>query len=267
MPKRPTFSIETITPELAAEYLQANRKNRPLSTRVAREYAAAIRRGEWMMNAEAIKFDTDGNLQDGQHRLQGVIFAEQAIETLVARGLDPEAFKTIDTGKLRNPGDILALRGIRHPMAIATAYRNLFRYLKGGKHKGRISNTQLLALVDRHPKLVSRGYECFLKPLDAKLIAGSSRVFFYYLASSIDATKARDFLAGVARPNVKQPNAKKLHDRLVQTMAEVIPPSAGVKWFWLIECWNAELAGRLVKKLSRLPDRRAEWKPRPKLTL
>jgi hypothetical protein len=64
-----TVKLETITPEQAAIWLTRNRRNRPIRrTRVAR-YADAMRRGHWRVNGEAVIFDSEGNLLNGQHRL------------------------------------------------------------------------------------------------------------------------------------------------------------------------------------------------------
>src|SRR2546421_1950135 len=46
--------VVTITPKKAAEYLERNTANRPLSTRTVREFAAAMRRGEWRGTPQGI---------------------------------------------------------------------------------------------------------------------------------------------------------------------------------------------------------------------
>ena len=42
--------VQTITPARAAELLEANTTNRPLSRPVVRSFAEAMRRGEWLLS-------------------------------------------------------------------------------------------------------------------------------------------------------------------------------------------------------------------------
>lgn len=265
--KAPTFKVETVTPAIAEKWLALNRKNRPLSKSTAKTYAAEIKRGEWMMNAEAIKFDWNGKLVDGQHRLSAVVLAGRSIDVLVARNLDPEAFKTIDTGRARGGADILALRGVRYQFAIGAAYRQLHRYLLA-RHRAkiRISNTQLLELVDAHPKLIERAYECMQKPLHTTLITASTRIFWYYLACSVDARAATAYMSGVAGHDLKATTvASRLRKRLMDTDREVIKPSVGVKYAWLVDGWNHHLAGTTPVRFPRFYDEPPEFNPRPSL--
>jgi hypothetical protein len=68
--------VQTVTPKKAAEYLARNTANRPLAKRTVREFAQAMRRGEWLVTHQGIAFDTTGALVDGQHRLAAIIEAD-----------------------------------------------------------------------------------------------------------------------------------------------------------------------------------------------
>ncbi len=64
--------VQTITPNKAAEYLERNTANRPLSARTVREFAAAMRRGEWRVTHQGIAFDTTGDsVGHSRFRLRG----------------------------------------------------------------------------------------------------------------------------------------------------------------------------------------------------
>jgi hypothetical protein len=52
--------VQTITPARAAELLEANTTNRPLSRAVVRSFAEAMRRGEWLVTHQGIAFDVNG---------------------------------------------------------------------------------------------------------------------------------------------------------------------------------------------------------------
>ncbi|HEY5050458.1 MAG TPA: hypothetical protein VII50_06125, partial [Acidothermaceae bacterium] len=67
--------VQTITPAKAAEWLEANTTNRPVSRTVVRSFAEAMKRGEWIVTHQGIAFDVSGVLIDGQHRLAAVVEA------------------------------------------------------------------------------------------------------------------------------------------------------------------------------------------------
>lgn len=87
-----TSKIETITPEIAREYLSKNSRNprKTMNPAVIRKYADDIKAGLWQLNGEAIIFDEDGFLKNGQHRLCAVIQANKPMSTLVVRGVARE---------------------------------------------------------------------------------------------------------------------------------------------------------------------------------
>lgn len=262
----PTFAIERVSPKMAAEWLKHNVSNRPLSPSTVNTYAAEMKRGEWLMNAETVKFDWNGKLLDAQHRLSAVIRAGIPVDFLVARNLDPAVFVTIDTGRVRTPADVLAMRGIKYQYAIAAAYRMLHRHLNRASSKRRVSNTQILAMLDhrRHKQLVERAYEAMKTPLFNRLITPSHLVYFYYMAAGVDATRACRFLETVASDQNTIPAAAKLRDRLIATTAEVITPGQKIRLAWMVESWNHYLKGSTPKKLSRVLDEVPEFSPAPR---
>jgi len=131
--------VEKITPSTAAELLKRNSKNRPLRSATIKLYANEMRKGNWVVNGEAIKISAEGVLLDGQHRLNAVITSGVAIDSLVIRGLADSVFDTLDTGAKRTPGDVLSLSGIKNSKLVATAARLLLIYKKSGEL--RISTT------------------------------------------------------------------------------------------------------------------------------
>ena len=114
-----TSKIEKITPEIAAKMLLKNINNRPITQSRVMEYAREMRIKNFHFTGEAIKFDGDGNLLDGQHRLLAVEESKETVEMLVIRGLDKEAFKYMDTGRTRQAQDVLAIEGIKNAPKIA----------------------------------------------------------------------------------------------------------------------------------------------------
>lgn len=102
---------ETITPKLAAEYLALSVGNRTIRPDVVAILATAMAHGQFLYNADPIRFDTEGHLIDGHHRLTACVLANVPFTTAVARGLDPEVRTTIDIGLKRTLADHLKMRG------------------------------------------------------------------------------------------------------------------------------------------------------------
>ena len=119
-------------------------------------FTGAIQRGEWTLNGESIKFDTDGHLIDGQHRLRAVLAAGQPITTIVVRGLPSDARETVDIGHSRNLADLIAMRGERWNTVLAAALYQLSGYRRNGTFGlgGQISTPQqMLHLLEAEPSL------------------------------------------------------------------------------------------------------------------
>lgn len=119
------YSTEFITPQAAQEMLAHNTMNRPANKTQVEFYADTMKRGEWELNGETIKFAKDGTLLDGQHRLMAVVKANIPAPFVVVRGLDKEVFKTMDVGKKRTDGDILNVAGVRNGNLVAAIIRRV----------------------------------------------------------------------------------------------------------------------------------------------
>lgn len=106
-------SIETITPERAAEMLARNyASNRTISKAHVHELADSMRAGSFdSMNGQTIVVGTDGTLYDGQHRLSAIVETGIGFEFIVFEADDAEeAYKTIDMGKKRKASDYITLK-------------------------------------------------------------------------------------------------------------------------------------------------------------
>lgn len=126
-------AIEEVTPMQAALWLEVNTHNRPMQFARAQALAGAITRGEWAVNGDAIRFATNGQLIDGQHRLQAIVIANKAVKTLIVRGLAPDSFATIDTNRnVRTARDVMALAGVTNYSIISPITRLVFNYETSG---------------------------------------------------------------------------------------------------------------------------------------
>lgn len=105
------FEVVSVTPQLATEWLETNRDNRHVSDPQVAAFARVMSAGGWRVNNQAIAFDENGCLIDGQHRLWAVIQAGIAVRMTVAHGVELEAVKTIDRGRTRSVEEVLRREG------------------------------------------------------------------------------------------------------------------------------------------------------------
>ncbi len=123
--KDPTSLLEEITPKIATDILaNHNNRNRKLSRRAVELYAREILAKEWRITNQGIGYDWNGNLLDGQNRLAAVVMSGKTIRTFVTRGLDPDVFDCLDSGKKRTAGDHMHTAGYqKYASALAATVR------------------------------------------------------------------------------------------------------------------------------------------------
>lgn len=245
--------VQEITPLVAQRYLEKNNANRPLSIRTIRELAQAMENGEWQVNGEAIKFDIDGNLIDGQHRLNAIIKSDRPIKTFVLRDLSADSFKTLDTGKKRNNADTLGILGFNNPLLLAAASRFVlnFRANQLRSHEN-ISNIQMEDFVSKNAEIgVSID---FIKQVKADvLLPGSIAVGLHFLMRQCDREDAEIFITDLAKGSMLSASDPVflLREKLLYYRNRV-----GAKMTrretvaHVIKAWNLRRTGKVVKRLT-----------------
>lgn len=125
----PTTEVMTVTPVMAERWLKTMVTNRDVSDSKVWDYAFAIDEGRWSLNMEAIKFDDEGRLFDGQHRLLACVRAAKPFRTAVSHGVsDPRAMATVDTGKARSHTDVWNISGHKNAAVISTIAMMVFMH-------------------------------------------------------------------------------------------------------------------------------------------
>lgn len=112
-----------VTPAVAEKMLAAKPdRQRMISEHTVQLYVAEMLADRWRENGETLKQDADGLLLDGQHRLTAIVRSGVSVWMTVAKGIDPEAFSTIDVGRKRTAGDIMSIAGLpngKHQASLA----------------------------------------------------------------------------------------------------------------------------------------------------
>jgi hypothetical protein len=150
---------EAVSPQKAQEWLdtlplaaergfpQRRRKDGHVEM-LAREMVA----GRVQDTTETIKFHMDGFLVDGMHRLSAQVKAETTQSWWVARGLDDEAVRVLDTGVVRTVRDVFTMRGRTNAHRVCAAIRTL-HYLAGGNWNEKLSHGEYEQIFQSHPAL------------------------------------------------------------------------------------------------------------------
>jgi hypothetical protein len=247
--------IMLVTPQIAMEWLGKMKHNRPLNQKNVDFIVKQMREGKWKINNDAICFDLDGNLLNGQHRLTSVMKYGSGVNMLIAWGLEKEAFNVMDTGRNRKASDILRANGFSNEnnySAIATFVLNwkqgTFFHREG---KRTFDNNDILNFVEKNPKI----FDIFSKtaPITKKFKAiGNSHISgMYWVFSEInqeDADKFFELYAGGGNPPKSHP-VSVLRELLITDMGSMKKYPPKEKLAFLILAWNAFREKRQVKVL------------------
>ena len=129
--------IETITPELARQYLEANiGTNRRINEKTVAQYASDMRNRKWRLTHQGIAFNKDGKLVDGQHRLKAIILANIPVQMMVTRNLEDESMQNIDQNRPRSQRDSLVIAGYTDPVITNSRQVSFIRFLNMHKLHG-----------------------------------------------------------------------------------------------------------------------------------
>ena len=193
-----TAGFVFITPDIAAEILALhNQHNRARKESKILEYTRSLNDGLWRVGStDAIGFDEDENLTNGQNRLQSIVISGVGALMLVIRGVPSETQLVLDTGATRTFGDALRILEVAFPVEVA-AVRVVWAYENSGKPAPALlrvspSHDRLRATFRRHPGIVAVVEE------NREHLAGypqSLKHGLWYLFASADPIAAHDFFA------------------------------------------------------------------------
>lgn len=148
----PSIEFIDVTPEIALRWLELNATNRRVSDAHVRGLAQDMRNGDWKLDAAPIRFDANGLLIDGQHRLWAITQAGVTIRLAVAFNVDSSAVETVDTGRRRTLSDTLKMRGEKNHIQLASVLLLVMRWESGRiRDNTPISTTAALRRFEQDP--------------------------------------------------------------------------------------------------------------------
>jgi len=106
------FSHEIITPERAVQLLGNNHEaQRSRSESVVLKYLSEMDSGKWRLSPHGIVLNSEGELIDGQHRMEAVRRHGKPVPFIVIRCSSEDVMWAIDRGKSRTQGNLLEMTG------------------------------------------------------------------------------------------------------------------------------------------------------------
>lgn len=261
--RRFTATGVTITPSLAQLMTERNAGNRYLSDDLVARYAEDMRHGRWEENGETIKFDPDGWLNDGQHRLYASAIYDQSFTTDISFGVTRVSRLTVDQGKKRTAADILAIRdGAQHANMLASALRVLLTIravdAAGRTRVGpRFSSVDIASHYSDFPELGAmltraRAFNRSLKRPTAGIVSALMYLFDKHAPDDAEVFW-RKLETGLDLHDEDDP-IHKLRERLVMWAGSRIKVPDYDVLAVVIKAWNAFRSGRTMKVLHFKSD-------------
>ena len=187
-----------VTPEQALIWLQDDpRPNRIVAQYKVNQHAREMLTGYWKFNGEPIRFNTNGQLLDGQHRLWAVVESKVTINFAIARNLENDTIFVTDVGKARNLSQLLSIMGETDTAKMASAITAHHRWTATSTYNVlgaglRPTQQELLAVFKSHGQSLKKR----LRQVARIKKNGSVGLWasIMVVLSGIDANDANDFL-------------------------------------------------------------------------
>lgn len=243
-----------ITPELARQWLERNVRNRPISENTVIAYGLDMLEGRWQYDGAPIRFDTDGNLIDGQHRLRACIDSGVSFENDVIFGLPPEAILTIDIHRPRTAGHIAAIKGFHNASCACAVAGLIVLHRRHGIERMndprcQPTKTEVVEAARTLPGLDEAVVQARL--LGKKIAAPRVVGFCYYQFAAQNRTSAQRFFSELANGLALSPDNPAYHLRerlLADRQAKTKLPQLDVVALFF-KAWTYYRENRPLRKL------------------
>lgn len=200
----PSARLMRIPPATAQAWLARSAGNRAIRATHVEYLANAIEAGDWLINGDAIRFDGNGSLIDGHHRLHAVVKSGQAIQSIVVTGLCPEARFAIDINNAArtlqdvvkmDPNDRMGGRYHTRRVSVARSIRSM---ISNHNNKVKFSHSDLKRFEEYFSDALDFAVPLFstaFSSLGRAPVAGAV-VFAHATAPKLVETFARRFVSG-----------------------------------------------------------------------
>lgn len=256
MTTTPHIAIETITPEIASQYLELNIGNRLVRESTVKRYAIDMAAGHWRFTGEPIQF-CGTKLMNGQHRLMACVRSGASFTTLVVRNVDPDAFEVMDSGVKRTLGDVLHRSlGMSSADKVAAAARIVMAMRDGimphPTARNAYTRPEVIAHVQQHSDLYSFGATIMDRSRVLRRAPLAAFVVLARLEGASPGILERFFDRVHTGENLSRGDARLALRNWATNLSKT--PQAHEELAALIYAWNAWARGadsRIIKKLAQ----------------
>lgn len=192
-----TFSHELVTPAMADRWLKKhNLRNRRINPRHVQMLTRQMTEGYWMLVTDAIGFDCNDEIVNGQHRLTAVKESGNAQHFIIIRGLNPETFDYIDLARKRQPDDLFTrLGGFINTTQLGATLRLMLIYRQTGQFRdpgNQLANAEIVHQLEREPGIEHAVHRAMqlrsegLKFVPPSLVAALYQIFTECAPNEVD---------------------------------------------------------------------------------
>ncbi|EIA1590694.1 hypothetical protein K6837_004686 [Vibrio parahaemolyticus] len=251
--KKPkTYSYLTFTPELIDTLLSMNTNNIPKAKAKISLYSRLMIEGKWKYNGDSIRVSENGVLLDGQNRLIAARNADFRLVSDLIIGLPDEVFSTIDQGRVRQKGQILARDlGITGPEArvLSIAVPKIIKHdnnlsqgtTSGSTSKYTVTVDMINKYIEEHPDIMDDVQYVKSTFGSRSILPMPTILFMYHIGSRYNVEYTQKFLNKLLR-SIDLKQNETLH-HLNQILIKIKGKS--LKWTTaeidntLIKSWNS----------------------------
>ena len=266
--KTSTHKISTrvvnINPEMAADLLKFNTRNRAVRSKVVNDYANQMKKGLWQLNGEPIIISDTNVVLDGQHRLEAILLSRTAQQMLVVTGVSSDAFRTIDTGLTRTPGDIMYINGVPNSNSMAALILREF-FLSANQTIGgdraasirdiKLSKQEMLDRYNEAPDLYVEilrfSNRCYDKVKIMRLSEIGGYVAYLIRVKKYTREVVFEFFEQLFYDGrERHPAVQLLREKLLQFLGSQYKVLSKVRMALVIKAWNCYVTNGNMKRLT-----------------
>lgn len=241
-----------VSPALAKAMLRHNTGNRKIRAAKVTQYADDMRNSRWAYNGETIIFAKNGELNDGQHRLEAVVASDTPQDFLIVFGVTRNSRFTVDGGAVRSVGEQVGLQGYKYPAVISASARMIIAFENASKKSlGRtndVSAQEVMEFVNTSKLLNETG--SWVGANQAKLRhygRASVMAFLYYQFAQANPLKAKEFMTSLRDgTNLGERSPIRVAREKLMTGVKLTTPDR-VEFFF--RTWNYFINGREISQI------------------
>jgi|TARA_A100001015_G_C14910547_1_gene680302 hypothetical protein len=125
------FEID-VTPSIAQYILiHHNKDNRKVTNSQINKIAKSIREDGWLRDGQPLTFNVDGNITEGQHRLNAIVAEDVTVPMIIVLGVELNCFTNTAPAKPRRPEDEIQRKDKSAKPAEVSTLRQLLKRRQG----------------------------------------------------------------------------------------------------------------------------------------